>query len=85
MGPLMTIPGCGGSGGDDLSVRHRPARAFRRVLGGGRSLWPDAEEVPVRRDRPDRRISKVGDAMVRRALFEAANVMLTRECSSWGL
>jgi transposase len=30
------------------------------------------------------RISKVGDAMVRTALFEAANVMLTRACAAGG-
>ena len=75
---LMTVPGVGARGGDDVQIGDRRARALRAIPGGGRALRPDAEEVPVRRDRRTGRISKVGDAMVRTALFEAANVMLTR-------
>jgi transposase len=47
-------PGRGRGGGHDLQIGDRPARAVRQVEGGRCSLRPDAEEVPVRRDRPHR-------------------------------
>jgi hypothetical protein len=68
-----------GGGGDDLPVRHRPPRAFRQVQGGGGCpLCLTPKKYPSGEIDRTGRISKVGDAMVRTALFEAANVMLTR-------
>jgi transposase len=65
-------------GGDDLQVGDRPAERFQhsKAVGAHFGLTPrkyQSGEV----DRTGR-ISKVGDPSVRVALYEAANIMLTR-------
>ena len=51
-----------------------------QILQGRRCAFrPDAEEISIRRETDvTGRISKIGDAGVRTALYEAANVILTR-------
>jgi transposase len=77
-GRLMTVPGVGAVVAMTFrSAIDRPGRfAKSKAVGAHFGLTPkkyQSGEV----DRTGR-ISKVGDAMVRTALFEAANVMLTR-------
>ena len=57
---LMTVPGVGALVAITFtSAVDDPAR-FRALAGGGRALRPHAEEVPVRRDRRDRRDQQGG-------------------------
>jgi len=77
-GRLMTVPGVGAVVAMTFrSAIDQPERfAKSKVVGAHFGLTPkkyQSGEI----DRTGR-ISKVGDAMVRTALFEAANVMLTR-------
>jgi transposase len=77
-GRLMTVPGVGAVVAMTFrSAIDQPERfAKSKAVGAHFGLTPkkyQSGEI----DRPGR-ISKVGDAMVRTALFEAANVMLTR-------
>ena len=76
-GLLMTTPAVGNRGAD-LCLRHRRSGPVPVVAAGRCPFRADAEEVPVRRDRRHRSHLKIGDAAVREALYEAANVMLTR-------
>mgnify|MGYP006175493055 CR=1 FL=1 len=67
----------------DVTSCERPHFARSRAVGAHFGLTPrkyQSGEI----DRTGR-ISKVGDAMVRTALFEAANVMLTRAVRCSGL
>jgi transposase len=77
-GRLMTIPGVGAVVA--MTFRSAIDQPRSRAVGAHFGLTPkkyQSGEI----DRTGR-ISKVGDAMVRTALFEAANVMLTRAVRS---
>ena len=75
---LMTVPGGGGGHGARLLQR----RGYARTLPALQSVGAHFGLVPRKYQSgpTDRngRITKAGDAMVRTALFEAANVLLTR-------
>jgi transposase len=75
---LLTIPGVGAVVAITFQSRSRPARTLRTLQGSGRPLRPHTAQIQSGKIDRTGRISKVGDAMVRTALFEAANVMLTR-------
>jgi transposase len=87
---LMTAPGVGPDRRLDLCLGNRRSQPLQ-ILQGSRSAFRiDPQEVPVGRDRRHRRISKIGDGGVRTALYEAANVILTRPVKgstlkSWGI
>jgi transposase len=84
---LMTIPGVGAVVAMTFKAAvDQPERFARsKAVGAHFGLTPKKYQSGAI-DRTGR-ISKVGDAMVRTALFEAANVMLTRavRCSAWAL
>jgi transposase len=75
---LMTVPGVGRAGGGHLQDGGRRSGAVPHGQGSGSAFRAHAEEYQSGETDVTGGISKVGDAMVRTALYEAANVMLTR-------
>jgi transposase len=77
---LMSVPGVGALvGGGHLHLGGRRPGPVPPLAQRGRPFRAHAEEVPVRGDRRDRRDQQGrGRDGLRAALYEAANVMLTR-------
>ena len=63
--------------GAHLCQRYRRSSPVQIIEAGWSAFRDDAEEVSIRRDRYTGRISKIGDASVRTALYQAAHIMLT--------
>src|SRR6266702_6652302 len=74
---LMTIPGVGTVWPFSyVPDRCRPARALLEIARCRSALRSDAKALQLRQTDYDGHISRCGDAMVRTALYQAANVLL---------
>jgi transposase len=78
LSPADDGAGGGRPGGGHLRLGGRRPRPVRPLAGGGRHFGLTPKRYQSGETDVTGGISKVGDAMVRTALYEAANVMLTR-------
>jgi len=82
---LMTIPGVGAVVAMTFKAAVDQSERFTRSKAVGAHFGLTPKKYQSGEIDRTGRISKVGDAMVRTALFEAANVMLTRAVRCSGL
>ena len=87
---FMTVSGVGALVALTFRTAIDDPRPVPTVERCRRPLRAHSQALPVRRDRCEGRISRIGDQGVRVALYEAANVILTRavrgsDLKSWAL
>src|SRR6516162_4665014 len=90
MPPLDDGAGSGTGSGADVSSHGRSAAAFCPFQDGWSTFRLGAAPLQSGETDYDGRISKCGDAMMRTALYEAAQVLLTRTqkwswLKAWGM